>query len=79
MTIRPVTYYEVVCDLCGGDYTGGDQAAWATIAQAERYAAYYRGHTEGGNHVCYRCMKANPPPGDGARMGYPPNVQLAIA
>lgn len=56
MSIRPVTYYEVICDLCGGDYTGGIESAWHSVARAEDYAADYRGHMEGGNHVCYRCI-----------------------
>lgn len=45
MTIRPVTYYQAVCDRCGHVNDGGDYSAWSDIDEA-RMDAVEAGWTE---------------------------------
>ena len=39
MAVRPVTFYQVVCDRCGYVDDEGDYAAWADADQAQQVAA----------------------------------------
>lgn len=56
MTLRPVTYYEVVCDHEGCEMRtsglGGDYTAWSSDGDAQEDWEYADGQTVGDRHYC---------------------------
>lgn len=59
--IKEVTYYQVICDLCGANAgEASDYSAWSNPGSAEEDAGFSDWHIEGGNHICSECQYAFP-------------------